>query len=57
MLELLIQEAMQWWWPVLVVGCAYLILGIAGFGSALVSVPLLAWIWPLRYASVIFCSL
>ena len=47
MLELLIQEVMQWWWPVLVVGCAYLILGIAGFGSALVSVPLLAWIWPL----------
>ncbi len=26
---------------------AYLVLGTAGFGSALVAVPLLAWIWPL----------
>jgi uncharacterized protein len=47
MLEMWIQEGLNWAWPLAVVGCAYLVLGIAGFGSALVSVPLLAWIWPL----------
>ena len=47
MFETLLQFAQDWWWPLCVVGCAYFILGIAGFGSALVSVPLLAWIWPL----------
>jgi len=36
-----------WWWPLAIVFVAYLVLGIAGFGSALVSVPLLAFIWPL----------
>lgn len=34
-------------YPVFVVLLGYIVLGITGFGSALVIVPLLAWRWPL----------
>ena len=34
-------------YPAAVVLAAYVVLGITGFGSALVIVPLLAWHWPL----------
>lgn len=34
-------------YPVFVVLLGYVVLGITGFGSALVVVPLLAWRWPL----------
>lgn len=34
-------------YPVFVVLLGYVVLGITGFGSALVIVPLLAWRWPL----------
>jgi hypothetical protein len=34
-------------WPIAIIGVAYTVLGLAGFGSALIAVPLLAWIWPL----------
>lgn len=34
-------------YPLLVVLLGYVVLGITGFGSALVIVPLLAWRWPL----------
>lgn len=34
-------------WALPVVALGYLVLGITGFGSALVIVPLLAWHWPL----------
>ncbi|TNF58795.1 MAG: sulfite exporter TauE/SafE family protein [Burkholderiales bacterium] len=34
-------------WALPVVATGYLVLGITGFGSALVIVPLLAWRWPL----------
>jgi uncharacterized membrane protein YfcA len=37
----------DWIYPGLVILTGYLVLGITGFGSALVTVPLLAWIWPL----------
>ncbi len=37
----------EWLYPASVLVLGYLILGITGFGSALVTVPLLAWIWPL----------
>ena len=37
----------EWLYPAVVLGLGYLVLGITGFGSALVTVPLLAWIWPL----------
>lgn len=40
-------EWMEWLYPAGVLGLGYLVLGITGFGSALVTVPLLAWIWPL----------
>ena len=33
-------------WSLPVVALGYLVLGITGFGSALVMVPLLAWRWP-----------
>lgn len=36
-----------WIYPAGVLLTGYLVLGITGFGSALVTVPLLAWIWPL----------
>lgn len=36
-----------WLYPAGVLLAGYLVLGITGFGSALVTVPLLAWIWPL----------
>lgn len=41
---------MMWeqWYPVLVVALGFGVLGITGFGSALISVPLLAWVWPLE---------
>lgn len=35
----------MWAWPSVL--AAYLVLGLTGFGSALVIVPLLAWQWPL----------
>jgi uncharacterized protein len=38
---------MDWLFPILTVFTGYLVLGITGFGSALVIVPLLAWKWPL----------
>ena len=34
-------------YPLLVVALGFGVLGITGFGSALISVPLLAWVWPL----------
>ncbi len=38
---------LEWIYPVSVVLLGYVVLGITGFGSALVIVPLLAWHWPL----------
>ncbi len=38
---------MDWLLPLLTVFTGYLVLGITGFGSALVIVPLLVWKWPL----------
>lgn len=40
-------EWQAWLYPAGVVLAAYVVLGITGFGSALVTVPLLAWNWPL----------
>ena len=37
----------EWLYPASVLLAAYVVMGITGFGSALVAVPLLAWIWPL----------
>ena len=37
----------EWLGPVGVVLLGYTVLGLTGFGSALVIVPLLAWQWPL----------
>lgn len=37
----------DWIFPTGVLFAGYLVLGITGFGSALVTVPLLAWKWPL----------
>lgn len=37
----------EWWMPMGVVFLGYTVLGLTGFGSALVVVPLLAWNWPL----------
>jgi len=37
----------DWLYPASVLLTGYVVLGITGFGSALVTVPLLAWIWPL----------
>lgn len=37
----------EWIYPACVLLAAYTVLGITGFGPALISVPLLAWIWPL----------
>ena len=37
----------EWIYPLCVVGLGYTVLGLTGFGSALVIVPLLAWRWPL----------
>ncbi|MES2838664.1 MAG: sulfite exporter TauE/SafE family protein [Pseudomonadota bacterium] len=37
----------DWLYPALVILTGYLVMGITGFGSALVTVPLLAWKWPL----------
>ncbi|MEY3666338.1 MAG: hypothetical protein RLZZ153_2520 [Pseudomonadota bacterium] len=37
----------EWLYPLLVILAGYLVLGITGFGSALVVVPLLAGHWPL----------
>jgi uncharacterized protein len=38
---------LAWLYPAGVLLTGYVVLGITGFGSALVTVPLLAWIWPL----------
>lgn len=40
-------ELQFWLYPALVALAGYLVLGLTGFGSALVIVPLLAWRWPL----------
>ena len=40
----------DWAHPMLSVLLGYLVLGITGFGSALIIVPLLAWKWPLPEA-------
>ena len=37
----------EWLMPMGVVLLGYTVLGLTGFGSALVIVPLLAWHWPL----------
>ena len=37
----------EWLYPIGVVLLGYTVLGLTGFGSALVIVPLLAWQWPL----------
>ena len=37
----------EWIYPAAVLLAGYLVMGITGFGSALVAVPLLAWQWPL----------
>jgi uncharacterized membrane protein YfcA len=37
----------EWFYPMGVVLLGYTVLGLTGFGSALVIVPLLAWQWPL----------
>ena len=37
----------EWLYPIGVVLLGYTVLGLTGFGSALVVVPLLAWQWPL----------
>jgi uncharacterized protein len=42
-----LSELLTWLYPVAAVLAGYLVLGITGFGSALVIVPLLAWRWPL----------
>ncbi len=38
----------EWLYPMGVVLTGYTVLGLIGFGSALVIVPLLAWAWPLH---------
>lgn len=43
----------DWIYPGGVLLTAYLVMGITGFGSALVAVPLLAWIWPLSEVVVL----
>lgn len=40
-------DVLQWLYPAIVLLAGYVVLGITGFGSALVVVPLLAWKWPL----------
>jgi uncharacterized protein len=42
-----LSELLAMAYPVAVVLTGYLVLGITGFGSALIIVPLLAWRWPL----------
>jgi uncharacterized membrane protein YfcA len=44
-------------YPGAVVLAAYVIMGLTGFGSALVTVPLLAWIWPLPEVVALAISL
>lgn len=45
-----LSSGMDWEiFPILVVFMGYFILGLAGFGSALIIVPLLAWDWPLSF--------
>lgn len=38
---------LDWAYPAAVIALGYVVLGLTGFGSALVAVPLLAWRWPL----------
>ena len=40
-------DLQPWLYPAAVLLAGYTVLGITGFGSALVAVPLLAWVWPL----------
>ena len=37
----------EWLLPLLAVVLGYTVLGLTGFGSALIIVPLLSWVWPL----------
>lgn len=37
----------EWLYPALVVALGYVVLGLTGFASSLIAVPLLAWYWPL----------
>jgi len=37
----------EWLLPLLAVVLGYTVLGLTGFGSALIVVPLLSWVWPL----------
>lgn len=37
------------WYQAIVVFAGYFVLGVAGFGSALIIIPLLAWQWPLSF--------
>ncbi|MEN9538916.1 MAG: hypothetical protein RLZZ126_1151 [Pseudomonadota bacterium] len=46
-----------WLYPAGVVLLAYMVLGITGFGSALVAVPLLSWQWPLPEVVALVVSL
>ncbi len=42
-----VAHGLPWCYPAVVVLLAYGVLGVSGFGSALVAVPLLTWQWPL----------
>jgi uncharacterized membrane protein YfcA len=48
---------MEYIYPLLVVALGFGVLGITGFGSALISVPLLAWIWPLHQVVALVLSI
>jgi uncharacterized protein len=47
----------EWLYPAMVILVAYTVLGVTGFGSALVAVPLLSWIWPLPQVVALVVSL
>jgi uncharacterized protein len=46
-----------WIAPALVVLLAYTVLGVVGFGSALIAVPLLSWQWPLPQVVAVVVSI
>jgi uncharacterized membrane protein YfcA len=47
----------DWWYPAAVALLGYTVLGVTGFGSALVAVPLLSWVWPLPQVVAVVVSL
>jgi uncharacterized protein len=47
----------DWIGPLSVVFLAYTVLGVTGFGSALLAVPLLSWKWPLQEVVVLILLL